>query len=81
MTIQKVKEVHEKRPFKPFTIHMADGESIKVPHPEFLWVAPPGRTIFVATGKDEQVHIIDLLLVTRLSFSVANGRHGRTSHN
>jgi hypothetical protein len=81
MTIQKLKEFHDKRPFKPFTIHMADGESVMVKHPEFLLLTAAGRTIYVHTGKEEEVQVIDLLLVTKLSIGAANGRHGRASHN
>jgi hypothetical protein len=81
MTIQKLKEFYEKRPFKPFTIHMADGESMTVKHPEFLMLTAAGRTIYVHTGRDEEVQVIDLLLVTKLSTGAANGRHIRASRN
>jgi hypothetical protein len=61
-------------------IHTADGETVKVAHPEFLWVLPPGRTIYVHTGRGEEVQTIDLLLVTKLTTGMngkqrKNGRH------
>jgi hypothetical protein len=74
MTIQKIREAHEKRPFQPFAIHTADGEVVRVKHPEFLMVTPPGRTIYVATGRGEEVQTIDLLLVTKLTSGAINGK-------
>jgi hypothetical protein len=81
VTIQKIKELHDKRPFRSFTIHTADGETVSVKHPEFLWVLPPGRTVYVYTGKGEEVEIIDLLLVTKLTTGTVNGKHGRAGRN
>jgi hypothetical protein len=81
MTVQELRERHDKRPFQPFTIHMADGESVKVKSPEFLMITPPGRTIYLATGRGEEVLTIDLLLVTKLTSGSANGKHRRTGRN
>jgi hypothetical protein len=71
MTTEQLKALHEARPFRAFTIHLADGTNVPVKSPEFLWRTPGGRTIFVSQG-DEDVTIIDLLLVTKLV--VGNGR-------
>jgi hypothetical protein len=66
VTTEQLDTVHQARPFKPFTIHVADGTSHRVVSPEFLWRTPGGRTIFVSSG-GEQVAIIDLLLVTKIT--------------
>ena len=66
MTTEQLKNAHEAKPFRPFTIHLADGTSLEVPHPELLWRMPSGRTIFVSRG-GEDVAIVDLLLVTQLT--------------
>ena len=71
MTAEQLRAVHDARPFKPFTIYLADGTSVAVAHPELLWRTQGGRTIFVNTG-GEDVTIIDLLLVTKITFG--NGR-------
>jgi hypothetical protein len=76
MTIEQLKALHQARPFRPFTIHLADGTSIPVKHPEFLWSTPGGRTIFVSQG-DENVTIIDLLLVTKLVTGNGKGKSRR----
>ena len=66
MTIEKLRTLHEARPFRPFTIHLADGRSVRVEHPEFLARSPSGRTIYVEEPGDLGHHI-DLLLLTDLS--------------
>lgn len=76
MTVEQLKLFHEARPYVPFTIHVADGRSIPVPHPEFLARSPSGRTIIVATS-DDALEAIDMLLVTRLSKGVRAVRSHR----
>jgi hypothetical protein len=71
MTIEQLDAWHKARPFRAFTIHLADGTSVPVKSAEFLWRTPGGRTIFVSQG-GEDTTIIDLLLVTKLV--VGNGR-------
>ena len=65
MTIEQLQILHRARPFQPFDIHLADGRSIPVLHPEFLAQSPNGRTIGVGTAEGV-VEVIDLLLVTSL---------------
>ncbi len=65
MTIEQLRAVHHERPFHPFTIHLADGRSYDVPHPDFLSFAPSGRMVFVSRP-DDSVGIVDVLLVTDL---------------
>jgi hypothetical protein len=70
MTIEQLRAVHQATPFQPFTIYLADGREIRVPHREFLSQSPSGRTIIVH-HQDDTFSIIDLLLVTELK--VHNG--------
>ena len=65
MTIEKIRSLHDARPFRPFTIHLADGRNVRVEHPEFMSRSPSGRTIYVEKPGDVGHHI-DLLLVTDL---------------
>ena len=65
MTIQQLRGAHRAAPFEPFTIHMADGRSLLVPHPDFLAMTPIGRTAIVFEADDE-MHIVDLLLMTEI---------------
>jgi len=72
MTIEQVRKMHRASPFQPFDIHLVDGRSLPVEHPEFLAMNPPGRTISVGLS-DGTVEVVDLLLVTGLK-PRANGR-------
>lgn len=68
MTIEQLREVHKAQPFRPFTLELADGQRLEVPHRDFLWYSPKGgRTAFVAVGED-QVKVVDVFLVTTLTF-------------
>lgn len=75
MTTEQFRKVLTAKPFRPFTVRTADGERLRVPHPEFVWLSPGGRTAVIATG-DEEFDIVDLLLVSALE--MRNGqRNGR----
>jgi hypothetical protein len=63
MTVEQLNNVHHARPFRPFTIHMGDGRSFYVKHPDFLSRSPSGRTIVVHSD-DDSFNILDMLLVT-----------------
>lgn len=73
MTIEKVKELYDATPFRPFTIHLADGRAIPVLHRDFIMAAPSGRTLIVMQP-DDSMNIIDLLLVTDVELKP--GRNG-----
>jgi hypothetical protein len=72
MTIGKIKELYDARPFRPFNIRLADGRKIPVRHREFVAISPSGRTMIVYQPDDSH-DIIDILLIT--SLEVRNGRH------
>lgn len=74
MTIEKLCDVLHGQPFEPFTIHVADGRRVPVPHPDFVSLDPRGRVahVFRADGRSE---FIDILLVTALE--IGNGRPPR----
>ena len=74
MTLEKLKEVHQARPFQQFRLHMADGGVLDVTHPESLAYSPKGRTVIVVFP-DETSQWIDLLLVSRIEIS--NGRNSK----
>jgi hypothetical protein len=73
MTIERLKELYESQPFRPFVIHLADGRAVPVHHRDFIMAVPSGRTIIVAQP-DDTVNIIDLLLVTDVELKA--GRNG-----
>ncbi len=65
MTIEQLRAVHQARPFRPFTLHMADGRALHVPHGAFLSHSASGRTVVVHHA-DESFSVVDLLLAHSL---------------
>ena len=72
MTINELRNTLNAQPFKAFLLHTADGRSLPVPHPDYLFVTGGGRTVIVNSMVDTSFTIVDLLLVTRLEVP-ANG--------
>ena len=68
MTIELIRKAYQTRPFKPFTLRTGGGREYHVPHPEFMFITPPGRTIIVV-DQDGAAELIDLLLVESLHFN------------
>jgi hypothetical protein len=63
MRLSLLRELHEARPFLPFTITLADGRKLPVPHNEFLYLFPSGRGAIV-THPDDRFTLVDILMVT-----------------
>jgi len=65
VTIPQLRSAHRATPFQPFTVHMADGRSFRVPHPDFLAMSPTGRTVII-WREDDEFSILDLLSMTEI---------------
>ena len=76
MTIEQLDAVYKAQPFKPFTLHLADGSEHHVAHPELMWHTPTGRTVVLSLG-GERMAIIDLLLVTNMTHGNGEPRRRR----
>ena len=77
MTVVKLRQVLAERPFRPFTLHVADGRGVPVKHPDFISVSPAVRTVHVFHEGDNS-EFIDLLLVTGIELGDGKlGRDGR----
>lgn len=64
MTIEQLRSTQKAQPFVPFTLHLADGRSYRIEHPDFISSHPQGRTIIVyKPGENGDLEILDLLLV------------------
>ncbi len=80
MTIEQLRTALQAQPFRPFSLRMADGRALQVPHREFLSTSPGGRTIIVYRA-DESFSIVDLLLVNELDFQPPSGGTSTNSEN
>jgi len=77
VNISVLRELHEARPFVPFTLTLADGRKLTVPHNEFFSFFPSGR-FAVLTHADDSFTVIELLLVTAVDVKVkGSGAAGR----
>ena len=63
MKIAILRELHEARPFVPFTITMADGRKLSVIRNEFLYFFPSGRGLML-THPDDRFTLLDTSLIT-----------------
>ena len=65
MNIEKVRELHQASPFRPFVVHMSDGRNLRVDHPEFISLSPRGDELSLWES-DGTHHFVDVALVTDL---------------
>lgn len=77
VTIERLREAVQARPFRPFTIVMADGTRVKIQHPEMIAMSPKAERTFVVAYGNEQTAIIDLFLVAAFEFRNGAHRNGR----
>jgi hypothetical protein len=77
MTIEQFTAAIRSEPFRPFVVHTADGKEYQVNHPELASRTPAGRTIVVTSGENA-VAVLDLLLVTAITYqnAAASPAHG-----
>jgi hypothetical protein len=74
MLVDNFDELWQARPFRPFSVHTADGRSMLVRSPEYAWHAPGHRIGWIAEGAgDARVRMVDLHLVTTLEVANGNG--------
>ncbi len=76
MTVEKLRKIHQARPFTPFILHLADGRSVRVLSPEFMAFSPSGRLAHVFYEGDRS-EFFDLLLVTSVERSNRKGPRRR----
>lgn len=47
MTVERIRELLDFQPFRPFIMHLADGREVAVHHRELIIAVPSGRTLIV----------------------------------
>ncbi len=62
MRVESLSRAVKAQPFRPFRLILSDGERLPVPHPEWVWLLPKGRTIGW-TDEDEGVKLLDVGLL------------------
>lgn len=65
-------------PFQPFVLHMSDGRTFAVNHPELLHVFPGMERIAVlGIPEDQSTEVLSLIHITSISIAEGNGRMRR----
>ncbi len=62
MTITRLRRLADPAAFMPFTLHLADGRTLAVKHPEMIMFYENEQTCAVFRS-DETVHVLDPRLV------------------
>jgi hypothetical protein len=52
MITDEIKKLLRVTPFRPFTVHLADGSILPVNHPDFAFVSPNGGLVFIFVGEE-----------------------------
>jgi hypothetical protein len=74
MNVKSIREYCEEKPFRPFTIHLSDGRSIPVQHPEMVLYPPNGQELIVYQP-DNSFDFVDVFQITGLKVkSRTNGK-------
>lgn len=71
MDLQGIREALHRRPFEPFTLRLADGRALPVPHPDFVAVGQ-GRVVII--GADDSWSVVEPLMVVSLEFNGPSAR-------
>ena len=75
MTVQRIRAMLDGRPFRPFDIHTSDGKVVTVTAPDFAWIHPSRRTMYVCPDPNVDAdEVIDLLHVTKLTQGPSRAR-------
>jgi hypothetical protein len=65
-SFSQIREAMHAQPFRPFTVHLVDGRTYFVKHPDFIAIptSPRGRDLTI--HDDEGPHYLDLTLVVEI---------------
>jgi len=74
MDLQGVREALLRRPFESFSIRLADGRSLDIPHPEMVAV---GKRRIIVVEQNDSWSVIEPLLIVSLDY---DGKHRRRTN-
>jgi hypothetical protein len=71
MHADEIKKVLRATPFQPFRVFLPSDKSFSVPHPDFAWLTPNGRTLIIAPVGSGGVDMLDVPVITRVEIQQA----------
>jgi hypothetical protein len=72
--LQGIREALRRQPFEPFSICLADGRSMPVPHPEMVAI---GKRRIIVVKPDDSWSVVEPLLIVSLDYD--GKQHHRTN--
>jgi hypothetical protein len=70
MTIKKLRECLNARPFRQMKLRTTGGGEYRVRHPDYLLIPPVGDMILIVE-EDGRFHLVDILYVESVEFAEA----------
>ena len=67
-------------PFRPFHVELPNAKRVFVKHPDYASLSPAGRTLIVHDD-NEGMEILDVFLITNLSFEGAGSSSAQEIEN
>jgi hypothetical protein len=74
MDLQGIREALLRRPFEAFSIRLADGRSLGIPHPEMVAV---GKRRIIVVEPDDSWSVVEPLLIVSIDY---NGKRRPRTH-
>ncbi len=62
MVIESIRQFNAALPFSPYEIHLVDGRTFPVPHPDFILVPPKGSYVIVSDLMDRPWTISSMVI-------------------
>jgi hypothetical protein len=68
--------MRQRTPFRPFQLHLTNGESLPIPHPEYLALPPERGTELFVVWVGPNWNLVDAGQVARVSLLSGKGPKG-----
>jgi len=77
MRADDIRKLRDAVPFRPFSLVLADGQAFRVPHPDFLSVAPKGTDISLWAEDGTIGSYLDSALVAEVRMDSKGNGHSK----
>jgi len=76
--IQKLRELLEAHPFRPFTVALADGRRFDIVSPDMIWMPAEGRGgLHFFLPSEDRIVSVNIMLVVSVEWSATGLADGR----
>ena len=77
MKAEDIRKLRDTVPFRPFSLVLADGRALPVPHPDFLSVAPKGTDLSLWAEDGTIGSYLDSALVAEVRMEAVGARRSK----